>query len=149
MDRARLKAAIRQVETSGGKNNYPRLEAAFLPRGAKVTIQGREVHGTGASYSSVAQKRYERWGLAAACSFGPWQVLAHTAWDFGGFPEDQAPWLLWAPWVSEPVVDRLLERIISRGADTPEKVFNAWNTGRPDRPSPYLAHYLKAYEELG
>lgn len=145
VDRTRLKTAIAITETSGGRNNWPRIEAAFLPRGQSYTIQGRIYEGTGACYTPVAAKRYERWGMASAASYGPWQILAHTAWDFGGYPEDQPPWLMWDPRVSEPVVDRLLDRAEKLGAVTPDQYYAFWNTGNVHGNSPYIQAFLKAW----
>lgn len=54
--------------------------------------------------------------------------------------------MLWSSVISEHWVVRQLQHLISKGADTPEKLFNAWNTGTHARVSPHLAKYLAAYE---
>jgi len=149
MDEERLLATIAMVESASGRNNLPRLEASFLPRGQNLTMQGRYIQGTGRWVDDRLMAKFEKYGPATACSFGPWQLMYATALTLG---YDGPPWMLWDPDVSEPYARKLLRRIIASGADTPEKVADAWNSGTWKdgyRPSAYIRKFMAAWEKLG
>src|SRR5574340_316007 len=126
LDLNRLLLAIARVESGGGTNNYPRFEAGYAPPYFVGTIQGRTVRGTGTCWNSIVAERWKKWGMASACSFSSWQILAHTAMDMGFC---DAPWALWDDRIAAHWVKRRVQRIIDKGADTVEKVADAWNSG--------------------
>ena len=63
IDGARLLWAIAGNESTFGDNCKPRHEPAY------------DVGGVYYNRSSAVQATVKRWGPAAACSYGPWQVL--------------------------------------------------------------------------
>jgi hypothetical protein len=126
LDKELILAALAEKESSGGRNNCPRFEPAYIPVGERFTIQGRVIVGTGRGMSPVARQRWSMWGLASAASYSPWQILYHTAADLG---YTGPPWDLWDPKVSRPWATLLLEKILSKGATTIEQVADAWNSG--------------------
>ena len=148
MDEDRLLATIAAVESGSGINNFPRLEKSFLPEGARHTAQGRIVIGTGRYVTAELLEKYRQYGPAVACSFSPWQIMYATALQEGF---SGAPWDLWNPTVAEPVVRKHLRRILASGADTPEKVADAWNSGSwkdKFRPTDYIVKFMKVWEKL-
>jgi len=141
--------AIAQVESSGGGNNYPRFERSFAPAGLVVIVQGRTIQCTGHNFSQVAKDRYTRWGMASACSFGPWQMLYHTAADHGF---KGAPWEMWGTQVVEPLVRAELLRRFKQGADTITKIADAWNSGSftdVNIPGDYIQKVTAAFKAFG
>lgn len=143
----RVLGAIARVESNSGVNNYPRFERSFAPKGMSWTIQGHVITGTGTNFTLVAQPRWAKWGLASACSFGPWQILYHTAADRGF---TGAPWELWDQ--SRPWVEKELRRQFAKGADTIRKIADAWNSGSftdANVPGDYVAAVTKAFKALG
>lgn len=146
IDIERLLRAIAAVESSGGANNYPRFERAYAPAGFTATIQGHTVKGTGRAWNHIVAKRWAEWGMASACSWGPWQILYHTAADLG---YDGSPVDLWT--FSEPWVRKRLDKIMRKGAATVEEIADAWNSGThtdsitvPE----YRAKVLAAYDSV-
>jgi hypothetical protein len=146
VDKARLLRALAVVETSGGKNNWPRIEVSYIPVGLEFTAQGRILIGTGRNVNEVVQPRWDRWGLPSAASWGPWQILYHTAADlgYGGRPED-----LWDQ--SEEWVVKRLGVIEAKGAQDVRAFADAWNSGsfRDSNLVPvYTDKVEKAYAEI-
>lgn len=147
----RLLHAIARVETSGGMNNWPRIEVAYLPKGATFTVQGRVITGTGTAFSAEASRRYfglpEESRLGSAASWSPWQILYHTAVEQGF---DGLPHKLHDPLVAEPFVKRRLTKIALRGAVKVEHFADAWNSGSfrdSIIPAKYIADVVRAYKE--
>ncbi len=139
--------AIASVESMSGRNNYPRLERSYMPTGQVVTVQGRLIEGTGGNFTQVARSRWEKYGMATACSFGPWQILYHTAADrgFNGHPAD-----LWDG--SEEWVRREIMRQFNKGATTIGKLADAWNSGNfldANVPGLYIAKVVEAFTRAG
>lgn len=148
IDLEALLDAIAEVESSGGRNNWPRVEPAWLPRGAVFTIQGRMIVGRGTSWNAIVEKRWARWGLASAASWSPWQILYHTAADLGF---SDAPHALHDPAIARPFVLERLALIVRRGARDVEEIADAWNSGthRDDfRPVGYIEKLSGAYARL-
>lgn len=152
IDLAKLKKAIEKVETGSGRNNYPRVEVAYLPVGERFTVQGRILVGTGSCVNTIVLNRYRALSpddrLASAASWGPWQMLYHTAVDLGftGKPAD-----LHKREIAEPFVDKLLNKIAASGAETVEQFADAWNSGNWRDlifPREYMAAVEAAYKEL-
>lgn len=140
--------ALKAVESSAGLNNYPRIEPAYMPLGAARIVQGRSVVGTGKAFNAVVAHRWQRWGMASACSWGPWQILYHTAADLG---YAEQPWLLWDEYCSSMWVNKRLDKIALRGAVTVEEFADAWNSGTHKDtivPKDYIAKVVAAYLSL-
>lgn len=147
----RLLRAIAHVETSGGINNWPRIEVAYLPKGASVTVQGRVITGTGNAFTAEAARRYyglpDESRLGSAASWSPWQILYHTAVEQGF---DGLPHKLHDPLVAEPLVKKRLTKIALRGAVKVEHFADAWNSGSfrdSIIPAKYIADVVRAYKE--
>lgn len=148
-DPERLLDAIALVESNGGHNNHPRFEGAFAPPNSLFTIQGRLQRGTGRNFNSIVERRWAQYGLRSACSYGPHQILYHTAADLGyrGPPEalsDPTTNAEWA-WL-------LLRKLVERGARTIEQVADGWNSGSFKDgfvPHEYINKVLAAYHRLG
>lgn len=144
LDAGALLDAIRYVETAGG--NWPRLEPAWMPEGAVVWAQGRRVVGTGRQLTEIALARWHQWGPQAAASWGPWQLLYHTAADLG---YDWPPFLLHDEDVSYRWVLKRLAQITERGAATLEEIADAWNSGTHRDgivPETYIQKVRDAYQ---
>jgi len=144
-DLATVLKAIAQVETGG--NSYPRFERSFAPAGQSFTVQGHIITGTGTNFTSVAAKRWAVYGMASACSFGPWQILYHTAADhgFAGQPSD-----LW--FGSQPIVESRMTALFHKGANTIAKLADAWNSGSftdANVPGDYIAKVVQAFINAG
>ena len=142
-----LLTAIAHVETSSGRNNWPRIERSYLPLGSRWTVQGHIIEGTGANVNEIVRERLQRWGMASAASWGPWQILYHTAADRGytGPPSG-----LHEAEVSMTWVIRQLQLIMRRGADTVSQIADAWNSGtHRDHivPHHYMAQLVRAYDD--
>jgi len=147
--------AIALVESRRGENNLPRFEPAYMPKGFSVTVQGRVLTGTGASFNEIVSTRWNKFSLpqiadqefdpagpmagctmgnaiATAGSYSPWQILFHTAAD-RGFKDH--PCRLWEEleakkWVCLEL-DRLWNRFSKRmaGAVPVARIARAWNGG--------------------
>lgn len=143
-----LLLAIGRKETSGGVNNCPRFEPAYIPKGMAFTVQGHLITGTGTLVNDIVKERWDKYGLASAASYGPWQILYHTAADMGFH---DAPWVLWAPEESQPWVEKQLRRLFIKGATTVEAMARGWNGGNPraNVPAGYIEGVKKHFAELG
>lgn len=126
VDTDRLLRAIAKIETSGGRNNWPRVEVSYIPAGLAFTVQGRILTGTGKNVNAVAAPRWAKWGLGSAASWGWWQILYHTAADMGYLG---APHELMTPGVCEIYVVARLRKIAKSGAETVRDFADAWNSG--------------------
>jgi hypothetical protein len=149
IDGARLLDAIAAVETSRGANNWPRVEAGWVPKGVTLTIQGRLVVGRYPSGigAAVVATRWTLWGIGSAASWGRWQILFHTAADLG---YRGAPWALHEDDIGRPWVIARLNKISNTGAATVEDFADAWNSGTYRDsivPVEYIAAVSKAYRE--
>ncbi len=143
-----LLAAIALVESTGGVNNYPNFEPYWVPEGTAFTIEGKIQKGRHPLTNSLVNARFLKYGMAAGCSFSSWQILYHTAADM---KYSGAPWELWNDHFAIHWVVKLLNRIHETGADTIEKVADAWNSGTyKDRivPEAYIAKLKAAYDEI-
>jgi hypothetical protein len=141
--------AIAAVETNSGANSYPRFERSFAPVGDMFTVQGRLIQGTGMNFTAVARGRWDKWGMASACSYGPWQILYHTAADRGFLG---APWELWEPSTSWEYATKEVRRQFVKGATTIQKLADAWNSGSfqdSNVPGDYITAVTKAFIEAG
>ena len=150
VDLAKAKRAIEMAETGGGRNNWPRVEAAYIPATESPFVaQNSLIRGSGACVNAIVEARWERFAgsdeqLGTAASWGPWQIMYHTAADMGYTGEPSA---LHKREVCEKYVDKRLEQIVRSGAETIEQVADAWNSGNfRDKivPADYIAK-VKVY----
>lgn len=105
--------ALGFVESSHGKYSVPRFEPAYSRKGR---------------YASRAND--QRWGDAAACSYGPWQIMFINA-------QGQVPAITPAEMQTSPVscavaTALFLDNVVlgRQGAQAIEQVLDAWNTGK-------------------
>lgn len=127
--------ALSGVETTFGTNNKPRFERAYSPEGK---------YGT----SDQMKHLYPLYGTDACCSYGPWQILFVTAYSLGyrGLPIDlefASTSLVWTI--------KFLNKWISEGADTLEKLADCWNSGTYrdlNIPYPYIDRLKLIYTGL-
>lgn len=130
MDYDALLHALSKVESDAGRNNWPRVEVSYLPKGYTSTCQGKLLLGTGKNFNDIVENRWYstkiEHRLGTAASWGPWQILYHTAADcgFGGLPYE-----LHSKETSLPWVRRRLDGIYTSGARTVEDFARAWNGG--------------------
>lgn len=136
IDIPRLLIAISGVESSYGTNAIPRHEDSWCPN----------QHGRNAN--KIVIPRHRRWGCEACCSWGPWQLLYHTAADQGF---DGAPHELTDPHVSLAPVAQRLRAIAKQGAASVSDFADAWNSGTFRDgivPVVYIARLVKEYATL-
>lgn len=141
--------AIRSVETSAAQLGGLRFEGAFIPLGLTFAVQGQLVRGTGACVNAIVAERWSRYGVRTAASYGPWQMLYHTAADLG---YDDEPEGLYSESTARVWADRLLSRIFAQGAETVEQVADAWNSGSFRDgivPHEYIARVAAEYHRRG
>lgn len=130
-------AAIATVESSFGTNNISRFEKVYAP---------------GGSYYNADQKeRHLKWGAGACCSFSSFQILYPTACELGfdSSPYNRDPHELSNDEVAIfYVIEYIKNRVLAKGADTIEKLFDAYNSGtfKDDNiPHNYIRAALQAY----
>lgn len=143
-----LMDAIAEVESSGSRNNYPRFEAAYAPKGERYTVQGHIITGTGACWNMIVAERWARYGMASAASYGPWQILYHTAADLG---YERHPAYLWDERWSGFYVDERLKKLRASGAVSVEDYARGWNGGNIHSthvPQSYIDNLTAAYARL-
>jgi hypothetical protein len=149
LDLDKLKRAIETVESQSGRNNCPRFERSYMPKGDAFTIQGRLVIGTGGNFNAVVRPRWDKYGLATAASYGPAQILYHTAADLGF---QYHPAMLWANQaLHDYYVLKRLERIQAQGATMVEQFADGWNSGNcndTNVPQLYIDAVKKAWLAL-
>lgn len=128
LDPVALLKAISQVESSYGQNSNSHHEKGYC-------------YG-GAYYNSALTKLY---GCEAHCSYGPWQVMYPTALEL---MQGIVPYDLQSPETSLVVATMYINRAISRGADSLEKIADAYNSGSfkdSNVPAAYIAKVQEAY----
>lgn len=138
VDGVRLLWALAGIESDYGcLAEYARHEPAYMPGGRY--------------YQRAFDQRvaWQRWGVLAACSFGPFQILHPTARELGF---DLAPWELansftCAEWARRLIVRRFIE---AHGVKTLTAIFDSYNSGNArdaNVPADYIAKGLKAYAQ--
>ena len=135
IDRTRFLLALSGIESSFGRNNVKRFEPAYAPGGRYFKAEH-------------LQKAHEKFGDDASCSWGPWQILYIVCQEYGyeGEPKD-----LEDGEVSGPYVIKHLNRFAWYGADTVEKVLDAYNSGNhrdKNVPEAYIEKFWKHYSEI-
>lgn len=136
IDPKALLAALLFCESSMGQNTEPRVEPAYLPGGVYFD-------------NELVQEAYQRYGQAAAASYGPWQILYITALELGfdGTPEELAD-----PATNlEFVIKYLNQRAFKRGAHTLSQIADVYNSGfHLDRniPVDYIRKCVRAYNGI-
>ncbi len=136
VDGVRLLWAIAGIESDYGRlADYARHEPAYMPGGRYYQ-------------QAFAQRQaWARWGVLAACSFGPFQIMHATARELGF---DGSPALLMEPqtcaeWARRLIVRRFIE---SHGATTLRHVLDSYNSGTyrdANVPADYIRKGLAAY----
>lgn len=132
--------ALAGKETSYGAQNFFKYEPAYGPGGLYL------------KRSKMLQDLYygKGYGGLVCGSWGPWQILAITAIEnqkFAGHPAE-----LHNAMVSIPYVVGFLNYLVSKGADTIEKLAAAYNGGLgaiqdPRRwPKKYVEDFLVLYD---
>jgi len=128
--------ALATVESSFGSNNVPRFEKAYSPMGIY--------------YNAEQKERYAKWGAAACCSYSSFQIMYPTACELGF---DSSPWARNPQLLSNDevaifyVIEYIKKRVISRGAQTVEQLFDIYNSGSLDKniPADYIRVAMQAY----
>jgi hypothetical protein len=142
---AKFLDTIAAIESKRGENNVPRFEPAYMPKGFIITVQGRQLIGTGAVFNDVVEKRWKAFApnsICTAASYGSWQIMYHTAADrgFTGHPCE-----LWIdansrPWVVKEV-DRLWKELSRKGSASVLRIARAWNGGLGGADAKYTEGY--------
>ena len=135
LSKAAILTALAGVESSFGENNKPRFEPSYAPDGTYFK-------------APHLQKLYEQYGRDAACSFGPWQIMAVRALELGyhGAPSDLSD-----AKVSAPYVIMNLNNIFKSGAQNIEQILDAYNTGSfklGESPKAYISKFWNFYGEV-
>lgn len=136
VDGVRLLWAIAGNESDYGRlAEYARHEPAYMPGGRY--------------YQRAFDQRvaWQRWGIAAACSWGAWQVMAPTAREMGydGPPSGLMDHEACCRWATALIVHRFID---AHGARSLRDVLDAYNSGNhADRvvPADYITKGLAAY----
>lgn len=150
IDLLKVQRAIEVIESNSGTNSYPRYERSYVPKGLRLTVQGRIIEGTGGNVNAIVKERWEKWGMASACSYGPAQILYHTCADLGYMNH---PAMLWAdPALHDHYVQLQLKRIVNRGAKSIDQIADSWNSGNhldSIIPTLYMDAVRAAFDALG
>jgi hypothetical protein len=113
-----LLGALAENESGFDLADGPRFESSYY-YGSKKYEQSKELR------EAVARQ-----GALAACSWGPWQLMAMNALRLG-YSLDEPLHDLWHASVSAPFVVRLVEEILTKQKPpTPEDFADAYNSGR-------------------
>lgn len=137
IDKNMLLLALAGKESSFGVNNVPRHEKAYDKEGRYYKL------------SEHLRASVRRYGLMAACSWSPWQIMyiAACEMNYKGHPVK----LIDAE-TSLPYVIRFInERIIEKGANTLELIADAYNSGThldKNVPTDYIESLKKIYWDL-
>lgn len=94
------------------------------------------------------QDLLDTYGSIAACSYGPWQILYVAAWELG---YREHPLYLWDGYISIIWVLAKLNKIWQGGADTVDKILDAYNSGtHKDKivPESYINRFWSFYNSL-
>lgn len=132
-------ASIAHCETNYGKRGYATLhEPAYCYKGIYYKA------------SPDLQDETWKWGCLAHQSYGPWQLLYITAWEFG---YRDSPWGLCEAHISIPyVINVLNKRVADKLHDEkPEDFFDMWNSGNPRDhiiPQDYISKAMGFYNSL-
>ena len=125
MNLERMRAAIAVAESNSGRNNYPRIEVAYCPKGLRMTVQGRRADRHGGLLERHGGRAVGPLGYVVGVQL---QQLADSV------PHRRRPGIRRA--AVRAVVGRVLpavggqdlQRLLERGADTPALMADAWNT---------------------
>lgn len=124
VDGAQLLWALAGVESSFGQNTKPRHEPAY-------DVGGRYDN-------AVMQPLLERWGSAAACSYGPLQIMLVNAPGYVPADFDDLPTAMRAS------LSFLNRQLRSRKPQTLAEIGQVWNSGRiASQPSAAVQDYIR------
>ena len=136
-----LLGAAAENESAFGANASPRFEPSYYygsPRYQK---------------SPELRAAIARHGALAACSWGPWQIMAMNALRLG-YSLDEPLHDLWYASTSAPLVVALAEEILTKQRPkTPEDFGDAWNSGRfgdaiPPPVAKYRADFARRFRDV-
>ncbi|KKL59468.1 hypothetical protein LCGC14_2215080 [marine sediment metagenome] len=122
--------AIGGVESSFGTFFGPRHENAYC-RGGRY-------------FSRVLTRKHN---CMAHCSYGPWQLMYANAVSI---KKAITPELMLEPLHALPITVGWMRRVVRRGANTPSKIADAWNSGSHRDsivPRKYIIKVLSLYRE--
>lgn len=128
--------ALAGIESDYGRlHEYVRHEPGYMPGG---TYYRR---------SPTQRALWKRYGILAASSFGPFQILLPVAVEMG---YEGPPIGLWEPIVAAKPVSALIRRrfVERHGARTVRDIFDAYNSGNHFdslKPESYIRKGLAAY----
>jgi hypothetical protein len=125
-----LLGALAENESAFDAADGPRFEPSYY-YGSKKYEQSKELR------AAIARQ-----GALAACSWGPWQIMAMNALRLG-YSLDEPLHDLWHAGVSAPFVVRLVEEILTQQKPpTPTDFADAYNSGSwRDSISVHVAKY--------
>ena len=129
IDPAWLLVAIAKNESSLGDDCGPRHESAW------------DVGGTYAA-DPVQAGLLRLYGSAAACSYGPWQIMLYNA---PGYTPDELNAQL--PMVARATIAFLNKQIARWSLASIEAIGQVWNGGHPGVSSPGVAAYCKELQK--
>lgn len=128
--------ALAGIESDYGRlSDFARHETAYMPG------------GTYYRHSTQLRALWERYGVLAACSLGPFQIMLPTAVEMG---YDGPPHGLLEPFTAAEIAARLIlkRHVRQRGAKLLAEVFDAYNSGTHRDaivPEKYIKKGLAAY----
>ena len=125
-----LLGALAENESAFDRGDAPRFEPSYY-YGSKKYLSNQ-----------VLQGAVRAQGALAACSWGPYQIMAYNAIRFG-YPLTEPLYGLWHVEVSAPYVVQLVEEILTdQKPQTPEQFADSYNSGNyRDTITPAVAKY--------
>lgn len=128
-----LLGAIAENESSFGSFRVAKHEAAF-DQGGKY----------------FDRELWTLWGSNAACSYSSFQMMFSIAVREYGLSKEVAPWEFNIDQVALPYVMKYIKRKIASGADTVDKILDAYNSGsyldvQTDHVKQYIQRGLQNY----
>lgn len=126
------------VESNFGERNIQRLELNYYPGGIYY------------QRSKELQFEYNKWGLQASCSYGPWQMMYMTAKEMG---YNRPPGDLWSAHIQLPYVVQYFNKAKGFGASTLNHFAACYNGGfgalkkESENVQKYITKFRKIYDQ--
>ena len=131
-----LLGALAENESAFDELKAPRFEGSYYYGSAKYKAQTPQ--------GQVLREAIKLQGALAACSWGPWQIMALNAMRFG-YPLRAPLYNLWNPDVSGPYVAKLVVEILTQQRPpNPAEFGDAYNSGNWRDP---MTPAVQQYEE--
>ena len=133
--------ALAENESAFDQGDAPRFEPSYY-YGSRKYSENRQLR------DAIARQ-----GALAACSWGPFQLMAMNAVRFG-YPLDEPLYGLWHVDVSLPYVVKLVQEILAKQQPpTPADFADSYNSGRWDDPvseqvARYRADFVKHFKDV-